>query len=246
MTFFYEFGKYWLLMSRAFSKPENFRIFRKMLIREIDNIGIGSLGLISVISIFMGAVIAIQMAENIDTPLIPNYTIGFATRQSAILEFSTTVVALILSGKVGSNMASELGTMRISEQIDALKIMGINPASHLILPKILGFMIIAPFIVIISMFLCVIGGYIVGSFTGLLSPKDYISGVQLDFKPFHIVYSLIKTVVFGYIISSVSCFYGYYTSGGALEVGISSTKAVVYSIFAVLTLNLMITGLLLL
>jgi phospholipid/cholesterol/gamma-HCH transport system permease protein len=186
------------------------------------------------------------MAENIETPLIPDYTIGFATRQSVILEFSTTVVALILSGKVGSNMASELGTMKISEQIDALKIMGINPASHLILPKVLGFMIIGPFVVLISMFLCIMGGYIVGSITGMLSPADYITGVQLEFKPFHLYYALIKTVVFGYIISSVSCFFGYYTNGGALEVGISSTRAVVFSIFAVLTLNLMITGLLLL
>lgn len=246
MKFFNHIGKYLLLLSRTFSRPEKFPIFRRQLVNEIFSIGVGSLALISIISIFMGAVISLQLAANIDTPLIPKYTVGFASRQSIIYEFSTTVVALILAGKVGSSIASELGTMRISEQIDALEIMGVNSASFLIQPKVLGFVLINPFLVMISMCLGIFGSYISVVGTGMVGHEDFIYGIQLDFKTFDLIYALVKTYVFAFLIASIASYMGYYTEGGSLEVGQSSTRAVVYSIFAILTSNLIITYLMLL
>jgi len=220
-------------------------MFRKSTIFEIENLGIKSLGLVTIISIFMGAVITLQTASNIDSAWIPRYTVGFTARQSIILEFSTTIMSLILAGKVGSNIASEVGTMRVSEQIDALEIMGVNSSSYLIAPKIIGFMLILPFIVIFSMFLGLVGGWAVGVGTGVLSTHDYIYGITFDFKPFSLVYALLKTVVFAFVITSVSSYHGYYTSGGALEVGRSSTKAVVYSSILILFVNYLLTQLIL-
>lgn len=221
-------------------------IFRRQLVNEIDQIGVGSLPLIGIISLFMGAVISLQLAANIDTPLIPKYTVGFASRQSIIYEFSTTVVALILAGKVGSSIASELGTMRISEQIDALEIMGVNSSSFLILPKILGFVLINPFLVMLSMVVGLFGSYASVVATGMVSHEDFIYGIQLDFKTFDVFYAMVKTLVFAFLISSISSYMGYYTEGGSLEVGQASTRAVVYSIFAILASNLIITYLMLL
>lgn len=240
------FGKYTLIMLRSFKKPDNFRYFFKLLVEEIDTIGIKSLPLISIVSIFMGAVISLQFTNNTDSPLIPDYTVGFAARQSIIYEFSTTIIALILCGKVGSNIASQLGSMRISEQVDALEVMGINSANFLILPKILGFVFIMPFMVLISMCLSISGAYFSVVETGMITHEDFIFGLQLDFDPFDIVYALTKTVVFAFLISSISAFQGYNTVGGSNEVGSSSTNAVVYSIFAVLLSNLVITSIMLL
>lgn len=196
-------------------------------------------------SVFMGAVIALQTAANMDSPLLPTYTVGFTARQSIILEFSPTIIALILAGKVGSNIASEIGTMRVTEQIDALDIMGVNSAAYLILPKVLAGLFIFPFLIIISMFLGIFGGWVICISSGVVSSNDYIYGIQYDFIPFHVFYGLIKTVVFAFIITSVSSYHGYFAKGSALEVGRSSTKAVVYSSILILIFNYIITQLLL-
>lgn len=247
MNLFEHIGKYFLLQKKVWKKPEKWGIFRRQLIHEVDSIGIDSLPLITIISVFMGAVIALQFAADImSSQLIPKYTVGYASRQSMIYEFSTTVVALILAGKVGSSIASELGTMRITEQIDALEIMGVNSSSFLILPKILGFLFINPFLVMISMVLGISGSYFTVVSTGMISHEDFMYGVQLDFQTFDVVYAMVKTVVFAFLISSISAYMGYYTAGGSLEVGKSSTQAVVYSIFSILTSNLIITYLMLL
>jgi phospholipid/cholesterol/gamma-HCH transport system permease protein len=239
-------GKYCLMLTEVFSKPERLSIYRKRIVEEIDKIGIQSIGIIALLSAFMGAVITLQTAANIDSAWVPKWTIGFTTRQSLILEFSSTIMSLILSGKVGSNIASEIGTMRISEQIDALDIMGVNSASYLILPKIVAAMFFFPFLVVISMFLGIVAGSIIGPGSGVISLSDYIYGLQYYFEPFQVTYTLIKSVVFAFIITSVSGYHGYYTSGGALQVGQSNTRAVVYSIVLIMISNYIITQLLLL
>ena len=209
------------------------------------NLGVGSLGIIAIISVFMGAVITIQTASNIDSAFIPLYTVGFATRQSVLLEFSPTIIALILAGKVGSNISSEIGQMRVSEQIDALEIMGINSASYLILPKITAAVIINPFLILISMFLGIAGGWVAGTATGIVPSVDFLYGIQYDFNPFAVTYAMIKTVIFAFVLTSIPSYHGYYASGGALEVGKSSTRAVVYTSIVILILNYFITQMLL-
>ena len=193
----------------------------------------------------MGAVITIQAAFGFESPWIPLYAVGLTARDSIILEFAPTLVSLILAGKIGSSIASEIGTMRVSEQIDALEIMGVNSASHLIFPKILAALFINPFLIIISMFSGIVGGWIFGTLTGVVAPDEYIYGIQYDFRTYNVVYALIKTVVFAFIISSVPAYHGYFTKGGALEVGKSSTTAVVYSSLLILTFNFILTQLLL-
>lgn len=211
---------------------------------EINSIGIGSLGIAAIISVFMGAVITIQSSFNFTSAWIPLYAVGLATRQGIILEFAPTIISLILAGKVGSNIASEIGTMRVTEQIDALEVMGINSASYLIMPKVLAAVFINPFIILISMFLGIFGGWLFGIITGVVSSYEYVYGIQYQFKPFGVTYALIKTVVFAFIITSVSSYHGYYTKGGALEVGRASTKAVVYSSILILVFNFLLTQLL--
>jgi len=242
---YYHFGRYFLMIRRVFTRPEKFSIYWKQMVAEVDKIGISSLGIVALMSVFMGAVIALQTASNIDESWIPAYTVGFTVRQSIILEFSPTMIALILAGKVGSNIASEIGTMRVTEQIDALEIMGVNSAGYLILPKILGGVFIFPFLIMISMFLGIFGGWFICIASGIISSNDYIYGIQYDFRPFHVTYALIKTVVFGFVVTSVSSYYGYYSKGSALEVGRSSTQAVVYSSVLILILNYIITQLIL-
>jgi phospholipid/cholesterol/gamma-HCH transport system permease protein len=245
MRIFYHIGRYFLLLLKVFSKPEKKNVYLKLVVREIDNLGINSLGIVIIISIFMGAVITLQTAYNLENPLIPAYLIGLTARDSMILEFSSTIVGLILAGKVGSNIASEIGTMRITEQIDALEIMGVNSASYLILPKIIAAVFINPFLTIISIFVGIFGGYMASVFTGAVSPASYIYGIHYVFIPFYITYALIKTVVFAFIITSVPAYHGYYASGGALEVGRSSTRAVVFSSILILLFNVLLTQLLL-
>ncbi|MBP7498132.1 MAG: ABC transporter permease [Bacteroidales bacterium] len=245
MKTFYLIGQYFGFLLKVFRKPEKGKVFRQQTLIEIDVLGIESLGIVAIISVFMGAVLAIQTASNIDNPLIPLYTIGFATRQSMVLEFSPTIVSLILAGKVGSRISSEIGTMRITEQIDALEIMGINSAQHLALPKITASLIINPVLITISMFCGCIGAYLASMLSDLVTSYHFIEGLQLEFKIFHLVYAYIKTLVFAFIISSVSAFFGYYVSGGALEVGRASTKAVVSSSILIILFNLILTQLLL-
>lgn len=212
---------------------------------EMEALGFNSIGIAAVISIFMGAVVTLQMAINLEAVYIPRYLIGYATRETMILEFSSTVVALILAGKVGSNIASEIGTMRITEQIDALEIMGVNSASYLILPKIIATVVFFPLLTILSILIGIFGGWLVAGFTGIMIPDDYIVGLLTDFKPYSITYSLIKIAVFAFIITSISGFYGYYAEGNSLEVGRASTKAVVASSIVILIFNLILTQLLL-
>ena len=241
----YHIGRYFMLMQRVFQKPTKASLYRKQIVYEIDSLGLGSFGIITIISVFMGAVITLQTASNIDSALIPAYTVGFTTRQSVILEFSPTIIALILAGKVGSNIASEIGTMRVSEQIDALEIMGINSASYIVVPKIIAAVFINPFLVIWSMFIGVFGGYLVALLSSVISTTDYIYGIQFDFDSFGVTYALIKTVVFAFVITSIPSYYGYYVKGGALEVGSASTKGVVSSSIVILITNYIITQLIL-
>ena len=237
-------GQYFLLLRRVFSIPERKTIFFKQLILEIEKIGLNSLGIVIIISLFMGAVVTIQATLNLLNPLLPKYLIGLATRDSLILEFSPTMIALILAGKVGSNVASEIGSMRVTEQIDALEIMGINSANFLILPKIIAAMFFFPFLVIISMAIGMFGGWL-GSISVDVTTADFLEGLKYEFIPFYVTYALTKTLVFAFIITTVSSYYGYFTKGGALEVGVSSTKAVVYSSIVVLIFNFILTKLLL-
>ncbi len=237
-------GQYFMLLRRVFSVPEKRAIFSKQIILEIEKIGLNSLGIVIIISLFVGAVVTIQTAFNLSNPFLPKYLIGLATRDSLILEFSPTMICLILAGKVGSNVASEIGSMRVTEQIDALEMMGVNSANFLILPKIIAAMFFFPFLVIISMGIGMLGGWL-GSISVDVTTADFVYGLKHEFNPFYITYSLTKTVVFAFIITSVSSYYGYFTKGGALEVGVSSTKAVVYSSVVVLIFNFILTQLLL-
>jgi len=245
MQMFFHIGRYVLFIKKVFGRPEKHSVFVRQIIREINNLGVDSLGIVLIISVFMGAVITLQTAYNIDMPLIPRYTIGLAARDSILLEFSSTIVSLILAGKVGSNIASEIGTMRVTEQVDALEIMGINSAGFLVLPKVVAFVLIIPFLVIISMGIGISGGYLAGAITGEVPASEFVYGIQYAFKPFYILYALIKSLVFGFIISTISAYWGYHTNGGALEVGRSSTRAVVTSSIQILLFNLLLTQLLL-
>ncbi len=233
------------MLGRVFRKPENKRMYFDAFLIEIEHLGIQSVGLVAIISLFVGAVVTIQTALNLENPLIPAYYIAIATRESIILEFSPTMVSLILAGKVGSNIASTLGTMRVSEQIDALEVMGVNSASYLILPKVLAAVFFNPILISMSMFLGILGGYIFGQLTGMVGPQDFIEGLLLEFRAFYVTYALIKTVVFAFIITTVSAYYGYYVKGGAIEVGQSSTRAVVASSLIIILANYILTQIIL-
>lgn len=238
-------GRYFILMGKVFSRPEKMSIYRRRILYEMEALGLNSIGLTAIISIFIGAVITLQMSINLESPFIPRYLIGYATRETMILEFSSTVVALILAGKVGSSIASQIGTMRITEQIDALEIMGVNSASYLILPKIVASVLFFPFLTILSILIGVIGGYLISLLTGIMIPDDYIQGLLYDFKLYSIIYTLIKMAFFAFIITSISAFYGYYAKGNSLEVGVASTKAVVASSIVIMIFNLILTQVLL-
>lgn len=240
-----QFGRYLLLMLKVFRGPDKWEVYKKQLITEIYSLGIESLGITAIISVFMGAVVAIQTAYNIDSPLIPMKLIGFTVRQSVILEFSPTIISLILAGKVGSRIASEIGTMRVTEQIDALDIMGINAPNFLIFPKVTAAILINPILIILSMGFGIVGGYLVAATTNLVTTQDYLEGIRDVFEGFTIVYALIKTVVFAFIITTISGFEGYFVKGGAIDVGSASTRAVVWSSIMIILFNLILTQLLL-
>jgi phospholipid/cholesterol/gamma-HCH transport system permease protein len=245
MGLFNQVGKYFLLLSRVFSKPEKMKIYYRETIKEFEKLGLNSIGIVAIISVFMGAVITIQTAYNTENPMLPTYLIGLAARDSILLEFSSTIVALILAGKIGSNIASEIGTMRVTEQIDALEIMGVNSASYLILPKIIATVLFSPFLCLLSMIVGIFGGWVAGVSTGVTTTQDYIYGIQYAFIPYYIVYALIKMAIFAFLITSISAYHGYYSYGGSLEVGKSSTKAVVRSSIFILLFNVILTQLLL-
>lgn len=239
------FGSYWILLGKVFSRPEKTRIYYKQTVKEVINLGLRSIGIVAIISFFMGAVITLQTAYNTENPIYPTYLIGLGCRDSILLEFSSTIVALILAGKVGSNIASEIGTMRVTEQIDALELMGVNSASYLILPKIIATLFFNPFLTLISIIVGIIGGWIAGTASGVVTSQDFVYGIQYSFVPYYVTYAIIKTLFFAFIITSISAYQGYYVEGGSLEVGRASTNAVVYSSVTLLFFNVILTQLLL-
>ncbi|MDO5035785.1 MAG: ABC transporter permease [Porphyromonas sp.] len=240
-----EIGCYLQLMGRVFSKPPKFKMFLRELVREMHKQGVGSLWIVSLISFFIGTVITMQLAINMTSPAIPKFTLGMAAREVIILEFSSTIMCMILAGKSGSSIASEIGTMRVTEQLDAMDIMGVNSANYVILPKVMGMMLFVPVLVIISIFVGLGGGYIACFITPEIPVSEYILGLQSYFKPSRITYSIIKSVVYVFFIASISGYYGYNVEGGALEVGEASTKAVVSSNVMILVCDLLLTQLLL-
>ncbi|WP_288317489.1 MlaE family ABC transporter permease [Xylanibacter caecicola] len=238
------FGRYIILMGRAFSRPERIRMFAKQYIKEMSSLGVNSIGIVLLISFFIGAVICIQMKLNIQSPWMPRWVSGYTTREIMLLEFSSSIMCLILAGKVGSNIASELGTMRVTQQIDALEIMGVNSAGYLIMPKILGLVTLMPFLVIFSSATGILGAYGTAYIGNILSPEDLTLGLQHNFTPWFVWMSIIKSLFFAFIISSVSSFYGYTVEGGSVEVGKASTNAVVCSSVLILFSDVFLTKLL--
>lgn len=245
MTFFTEFGRYLLLMKGMFSRPENGKMYWKEFMHQCAEIGIGSLGIVVIISFFMGAVSALQTAYQLTSPVIPKSTIAQIVRDTVILEFSPTLVCIVLAGVVGSKIASELGNMRVSEQIDALEIMGINTKTYLVLPKIFAALMMIPVLIVLSMSLGIWGGRVAGVASGILAPNVYDRGLLENFVPYNVFFALVKGYTFSFLISSIPAFYGYHVTGGALEIGRASTKAVVVSCVAILVADYLLAALLL-
>lgn len=240
-----KFGNYCMFLWRCIAIPEKWREFFKNYRNEIVKLGIDSIPLILIISIFIGALCTILIKMEISNPLLPRYSLGMTTREIIILEFSSSILCLILSGKIGSNIASEIGTMRVTEQIDALEIMGINSANYLATPKIMGLITIMPFLVIICMATALFGGYMTCIVTNVASVEDYLYGIQAYFKEWYVWYALIKSLFFGFVISSISAYYGYTVQGGSVEVGKASTDAVVISNIMILVVDVVLTKLML-
>ncbi len=244
MSVIHHIGQYFLLLVRVFKKPEKHSIYLHQLILEIEKLGINTVGIVAIISVFMGGIITLQLTYNMVSPLMPSYIIGLGNRDTLILEFSSTVLSLMLAGKVGSNIASELGSMRVTEQIDSMEIMGVNSASFLILPKIIAVVFMSPILFIISVSCGIFGGLITGPLSGSVTVATYLNGVTTMFVPFYVSFSMIKTLVFGFLIATVPAYLGYYVQGGALEVGRASTKSVVNTSILILFFDLILTQLL--
>lgn len=238
-------GDYLILMSQVFRKPDKALIFRKRLLHEFYNLGYTSIGIVLILSVFVGAVATILVAYNTDNPLLPEKLVGFSARQMIILEFSPTMISLILAGKLGSQIASEIGTMRVTQQIDALKVMGINPANYLILPKIISCLLFIPVLIIFSIVVGILGGWLACVLTGVITPTNYVVGLRAWFEPYTITFAMIKTVVFAFLITSISSFVGYTVKGGSVEVGKASTRGVVLSSIAIIVSDLILTQMLL-
>lgn len=239
-----QIGKYFLMWKEIFSKQTKWSVMKGLIFKEIDDLIIDSLGIVSFISFFVGGVVAIQTALNLTNPLIPKTLIGFATRESIILEFAPTFISVVMAGKMGSFITSSIGSMRVTEQIDALEVMGVNSLNYLVLPKLIA-TLLYPFVVGISMFLGICGGYIAAVYGGFGASSDFIDGLQINFIPFHITYAFIKTFIFGIILASIPAFHGYYMKGGALEVGKASTVAFVWTSVTIILVNYILTQLLL-
>ncbi len=240
-----EFGRYMIFLGSLVVRRETFITYYRLVIEECMQIGVKSISLFVLVSTFMGAVTTVQTAYNLVTPLVPRYVISQVVREMTVLELAPTIMAIIFAGKIGSSMAGGLGTMRITEQIDALEVMGINSSSYLVLPKIVASMLMYPMLVIVAGVCSIIGGYLVGTLTGILTPTEYVMGIRSIFNDYSITFALIKSFVFAFLIASISCFKGYYTQGGALEVGIASTDAVTSSVIAVLLADYFLANLLL-
>jgi phospholipid/cholesterol/gamma-HCH transport system permease protein len=245
MKLFTEIGRYLLMIKGMFSRPENMKMYWKEFMHQCSEIGFGSLGIVAIISVFIGAVSTIQTAYQLVTPLIPLSTIAQIVRDTVILEFAPTLVCIVLAGVVGSKIASELGNMRVSEQIDALEIMGINTKAYLVMPKIMASLVMIPLLVIFSMVLGILGGRFAGSAAGILAGTTFDKGLLQEFIPYNVFFALAKAYTFSFIISSVPAYYGYHVKGGALEIGQSSTKAVVTSCILLLFADYVLSALLL-
>ena len=244
MKYLSDIGSYFLMLKTVFSRPTKGSVLRELIFKEVDELIINSLGIVAFISFFVGGVVAIQTALNIDNPLIPEYLVGFATRQSIVLEFAPTFISIIMAGKVGSFITSSIGSMRVTEQIDALEVMGINSLNYLVLPKIVA-LFFYPFVITIAMFLGILGGWIAGVYGGFSTSDAFIQGLQDSFTPFHVAYAYIKTFVFAFILATVPSWQGFYMKGGALEVGKASTNSFVWTSVLIILANYIITQLLL-
>jgi phospholipid/cholesterol/gamma-HCH transport system permease protein len=240
-----EIGKYFIFLGHLLTNRESFKTYYKLVLEECITIGIGSVLLVALVATFMGAVTTVQTAANMVSALIPDYVISQVVREMTILELAPTIIAVIYAGKVGSSMSGQLGTMKITEQVDALEVMGINSISYLVLPKVIASMLMYPMLVIIAGVCALMGGYIAGTIADIITPNDYVYGIRFSFNPFFVTFALIKSVVFAFLVSSISSFKGYYTQGGALEVGVSSTQAVTNSVIAVLVADYLLAQLLL-
>ena len=244
MKILHHIGEYIIMLQLVFIKPTKGKVMRKLIFKDIQDLIIGSLGIVAFLSFFVGGVVSIQTALNIENPLIPKNLVGFATRQSIILEFAPTFMSIILAGKVGSFITSSIGTMRVTEQIDALEVMGINSVNYLVFPKIIS-MLLLPIVINFSMFLGILGGYAATIYGGFSSSADFIEGIQLDFRPYHVVYAFVKTLIFAMILATIPSYHGYYMKGGALEVGKAATIAFVWTSVVIIVLNYFITQMLL-
>ncbi|MEZ4778956.1 MAG: ABC transporter permease [Flavobacteriaceae bacterium] len=244
MKYLADIGSYFIMLGNVFSRPTKTSVIKELIYKEIDELVINSLGIVIFISFFVGGVVAIQTALNIDNPLIPAYLVGFATRQSVILEFAPTFISIIMAGKMGSFITSSIGSMRVTEQIDALEVMGINSLNYLVYPKVIA-LLLYPFVIAIAMFLGILGGWVAGVYGGFSTSDAFIQGLQEDFKPFHVVYAFIKTFVFAFILATVPSWQGYFMKGGALEVGKASTNSFVWTSVLIILANYIITSLLL-
>ncbi|MGQ2985394.1 MlaE family ABC transporter permease [Flavobacterium sp.] len=240
----HQIGIYFLMIKEVFNKPTKWKVMKPLIFKEIDDLIIGSLGIVAFISFFIGAVVAIQTALNLTNPLIPKMLIAFATRQSVILEFAPTFISIIMAGRAGSYITSSIGTMRVTEQIDALEVMGVNSLNYLVFPKIAAF-VLYPFVIALSMFLGMFGGYVAGVYGGFIGSEEFIQGMQTDFNPYHIFYAFFKTFIFGMVLATVPSFHGFYMKGGALEVGKASTTSFVWTSVTIILINYILTQLML-
>ena len=239
-----QIGSYFLMLKDMFNRPVKWSVMKQLILKEIDDLIIDSLGIVCFISFFVGGVVAIQTALNLTNPLIPRYLIGFATRQSVILEFAPTFISIIMAGKMGSFITSSIGTMRVTEQIDALEVMGVNSLNYLVFPKIIA-LFLYPFVIGIAMFLGIFGGYLAAVYGGFATSTDFVTGIQVEFIPFDITYAFIKTLAFAFILATIPSFHGYYMKGGALEVGKASTVAFVWTSVLIIITNYFLTQILL-
>jgi len=244
MKYLEAIGKYFIMIWEVFKKPTKWRIMKTLIFKEIDELIYGAMGIIVFISFFIGGVVTIQTALNLTNPLLPKSLIGFAARQSVILEFAPTFTSIIMAGKVGSYITSSIGTMRVTEQIDALEVMGVNSLNYLVFPKIVATMLY-PFAVAISMFVGILGGWVAAVFGGFAPSGDFIQGLQMDFNAYHVTYALIKSVVFAFVIATVPSYHGFYMTGGALDVGKASTTSFVWTSVVIIIVNYILTQLLL-
>ncbi|HET7899291.1 MAG TPA: ABC transporter permease [Flavisolibacter sp.] len=245
MNFLAELGKFIIMIKDMFSRPENWKMYWREFMHQCAEIGIGALGIVVIISVFMGAVSTVQTAYQLTSPLVPAYTIAQVVRDTVILEFAPTLVCIVLAGVIGSKIAGELGNMRVSEQIDALEIMGINTKAYLVAPKILAALVVIPMLVVLAAVLGILGGKLAGTATGIISGDEFNKGLLTGFDPYNAFFCLVKAYVFAFIISSVPSFYGYHVKGGALEIGRSSTRSVVVSCVAILFADYLLSALLL-